>query len=72
MTPKRHNYSIRGKYVLNIINKCEIVFAHWSGNETMMSAHSPACLATFFPTNCNTHHYTISNGPGKKTQLFWR
>ena len=38
MTPKRHNWSIRPKYVPNFINISLIVCAQWSGNESVTPA----------------------------------
>ena len=42
MTPKRHNKSIKPNCVPNFINECIIVFAQWSGNESVTPTRSPA------------------------------
>ena len=47
MTPKRHNYSTRYKFVLNFINESLIVFAQWSGNESVTPARRTDII--FFP-----------------------
>ena len=41
MTPKRHNQSIRHKYMPNFINEILIVFAQWSRNESVTPSRRP-------------------------------
>ena len=61
MTPKRHNYGIRPKYMPNFVNENLIVFAQCPRKETVTPSRPPARSpaqpvgrTTFFPTNYNT------------------
>ena len=66
MTPKRHNWSIKPKYVPNLLNECIAVFAQCFGNESVSVSILPRLVHNWkFLNFIGVSNFSHAFGPEK-------